>query len=108
MSKNPHEVPGNVLATAASVERVMMKTARSLYMTDQRVSDDLPNRVNLRQLRIKAPAQIGGEWFAVVTAYLEDAPVVAFHSGSSFVSTIEGVCNRINNGSLKWKDDEYA
>jgi len=71
---------------------------------------DRPDDSDQRVLKvvIKAPQWYGGEYFAVVTADGDDgAPVVAFHTAESLVGLLTGLGNRLRNGSLKWRADEF-
>ena len=55
-----------------------------------------------------------GEWFdggsilVVLTAEGPDGPMVAFHNADDLDGLWKGLRNRIRNGNLKWKVDEYA
>lgn len=108
MARKDADVPGNALETHRSIERIMLRTAKALYTTDRRVSDDYEGSLMLRHIKIKSPGLPGGEWFAVIAASIDGEAVVAFHSAPSFLEVVEGVCARINNGSLRWKVDQYA
>lgn len=99
---------GNSVGEAQEFTRQMLRTVEQLYRWE-RILDDLdPDRFALRDVRIKPPAGDGGEWFVVVRAYEEGAPVVAFSSGSSFVECVRLFCTRWVNGDLKWKADQYG
>lgn len=102
------EVSGNVLATQANIERHMARLAGSVHKADALMRGELGAAPHIRGIKFKAPTVDHGVWFVVVQAYIEDAPVVAFHSGSSFVEALEGTCNRLLNSSLKWKEDMYG
>lgn len=105
MSKDKHDQVGNV-ASAAIVEREMLKLANALYVFDGRFSRESLDDIALRGLKFVAPPRSDGEWLAVVTAWQGSEAVVAFHRDSSFVQCVQGVCNRLNNGSLRWKEDQ--
>ena len=102
------ERPGNVLATQASVERHMLKLASAVYRADASYFENPPPGFQLKTIKFKSPPHAGGEWLAIVTAELEGAPSVAFHSGDSFPDCLRGLCSKLVNGSLRWKEDEYA
>lgn len=102
------EVPGNVLATAAMTERILARTGLSVHKATYRMEVMLEEGIEITAIKFRATAGPTGEWLAIVTARTENNGVVAFHSGTSFAECLEGVCNRIVNGSLKWKEDEYA
>lgn len=108
MPKNKTEVPGNVLATQANIERIVSFTGQAVHKADYRVSDINPQRLNIKQFKIKAPPGGQGMWMGVVTAIIDDVAVVGFHQGETFGRCLEGLCSRIANGSLNWRHDEYA
>lgn len=65
--------------------------------------------VELSGLTIRAPKEEGGEILVVLRGLDEEgAAVVAFHSAFSLDEALVGVENRLANGSLKWRIDEWA
>lgn len=102
------EVPSNVVATAAMTERILSKTGFALHSTDHRLDSMIDEGIVIKQISLKASAGPRGEWLAVVTADTENGSIVAFHSSEGFTTVVEGVCNRLINGSLKWREDQYA
>lgn len=107
-SHRNNEVPGNVLATAAMTERLLSKAGLALYQAANSMDRLHEEEIHITAIRFKPRGLEAGEWLAVVTAEMDGSAVVAFHSGDGFVTTVTGICNRIMNGSLKWKEDEYA
>lgn len=65
--------------------------------------------VGLVSLSIRGPRHEGDEILMVIRGLDQDGqPVVAFHSGYTLGDAIRGVAGRLNNGSLRWREDEYA
>lgn len=102
------EVPGNVLATAAMTERILVKAGVSLHKAAYRLEELEDEGVAIKAIRFVARGGATGEWLGVITCETENGAVVAFHSGDGFVNVVEGLCNKVVNGSLKWREDEYA
>lgn len=102
------EVPGNVLATAAMTERILSKTGLAVHQAAYSLERMEHDGNTIKAIRFMAKGGATGEWLAVITAVGEGGAVVAFHSGEGLTQVIEGTMNRLNNGSLKWKADEYA
>lgn len=61
-----------------------------------------------RGFSIKLPDVVGADVLVVVRAWLNGAPVVAFVSGGSLWEALAATFAKIENRSLKWKEDEYA
>lgn len=102
------EMPGDTISSQAMFDRMLGKLGASLYTFDGRFSRDNMGGIALKAIRFKAPHAPTGEWLAVVTAWQDQVEVVAFHKDASFVECVQGLMNRLNNGSLNWKVDEYA
>jgi len=64
--------------------------------------------VELTGMSLRAPNGERGEYLAVVRA-LDDAgaPIVAFHSAMFLADLLVGLTERLNNGSMRWRDDEF-
>lgn len=73
-------------------------------------SESQPNSqgVWLHQVKVKIPADMHGETMVVLTGGSAEGPVVAFHRGDGVPQTLAGAINRYHNGTLKWKEDQYA
>lgn len=102
------EQPGAALATAAMVDRVLSTTGHAIHELVHLLSAMEDEGNSVKALRLKPQGGVKGEWLAVITVSTPEGGIVAFHSGAALPSTIEGLRNRLRNGSLKWKDDEYA
>lgn len=106
--QNNTEVPGSVLATAAMTQRILTKAGHAVHAASYRMETLEDEGVSVLRIAFKARGGPSGEWLAVIGAATHEGAKVAFHSADSFHGCVEGVCNRLMNGSLKWKDDEYA
>lgn len=107
MSKRNEEVPGNTMQSAVNLARLLEKIARPVMIFQGRYEGERTEGVEILAIRFKAPGHPMGEWLAVVSASIEDERVVAFHKADDFSECLKGVLNRINNGSIKWRSDEY-
>lgn len=60
-------------------------------------------------LSIRSPQVQGGDYLLTVRGTDEGgAPVVAFHGSPDLGEAFRGLHNRLMNGSLRWRPDEYA
>ena len=108
MAHQKSEVPGNALATAAMTERLLSKTGHAVHAASYRMEVMDTDGIRISRISVRAKNGPAGEWFAVVNADTVEGAIVAFHTADSFHGCIEGLCNRLMNGSFKWKEDEYA
>lgn len=84
------------------------KLLRSIRYLDGNmdVPDDRDQRIV--KVVIKGPEYYGGEFFSIVAADGDNGePLVAFHTAESLAGVLVGLGNRVRNGSLKWRADEY-
>ena len=102
------EVPGNVLQTGYNVQSVMLKLARPVFLFSQRSELEPDTDKRFKLIKFKAPNLPGGEWLGIATIELEGQPYVGFHKADDFASCVQGMMNRINNGSIQWKEDQYG
>ena len=64
--------------------------------------------IKVTRFVIKAPPAPGQEYFVIVSALVGGEPCVGFGSGLDVTSALVSTTNRITNGSMKWRPDEYA
>lgn len=65
--------------------------------------------VQLAGFSVKAPVAERGEFFLVLRGLAADGtPVVSFTSATTLEECFRSVVARLKNGSLRWRDDEYA
>ena len=93
------------IAAARRDERVM----RALKILDRVDSPYWGGDVDVSGVKIKLGGADGMESLVIVTGRNGDGlPVVAFHSALGGLDALAGALNRLANGGLKWKEDEYA
>lgn len=64
--------------------------------------------VFLRTVTIRAPEEGQGDYFVVSRWWVGGEQKVAFHSAGTFWEAVKGLADRMQNGSLTFKDDQYA
>jgi hypothetical protein len=63
----------------------------------------------IRGFTVRAPRDDGEEYLVTVRRVGDDGgPEVAFHSATTLGEALAGLVSRLDNGSLKWRVDEYA
>lgn len=64
--------------------------------------------VDVTDIKFKLPGDPMAEILCIATGLSDDGtPVVAFHSAVGFVEAFVGLAVRLQNGTLKWRVDEY-
>lgn len=62
----------------------------------------------LGSLTIRPPSVDGGDWLCVCRMSVEGRPHVGFISGHDVASCLRSLVSKLENGSMKWREDEYA
>lgn len=106
MSKSV-DIPGNAIATNVAVQRIYIQAGQSIAWLDLSVEANSESSVQLLGVSVRIAEHPGGEHLFVLKGRYQGERVVSFHQDSSLLSGITGVGNRIRNGSLKWRPDEY-
>lgn len=62
----------------------------------------------LGSLTVRPPSGDGGDWLLVCRMSVEGRPHVGFISGHDVATCFRSLVSKLENGSMKWKVDEYA
>ena len=90
-------------------ERLDKQLVRGVKYLDRVMAEGRGADVEVTAWRIRAPRDENDDYMVVVTAIgVDGEALVGFHSGVSLAETIAGMCNRVRNGSMRWRPDEYA
>ena len=107
-SRNKAEIPGNAVESAAMHTRMLVSTGRKVHEMAYVLEKSAAEEFMVRRITFRCDGDPRGSWLAIITGDDGSGPVVAFHSGDGLTATIEGLAAKIRNGSLKWKEDQYA
>lgn len=106
--KSQQDAPGNAIGSAQAMQQVMSRIGVALTRFEV-VRENADERgVYLLGLSARLPNLPGEEVLIVLRGQTDVGAVVAFHSASTFAEAISGAITRLDNGSLKWKEDTYA
>lgn len=84
------------------------KAVRALAILDRAWSGAIYAGIEVVAIKLILDHTRGEEALAVITGFDDaGAPVVAFHSSTAVPDLLIGLASRLENGSLKWKADEY-
>lgn len=92
----------------AAMDRFVYQNGRAVLSIEHHAFRLLDEGSQIKALRFKGPDDRHGEWLCVVTARIGEEDLVSFTSGASFDDVFRSVSNRLDSGTMKWKDDEYA
>lgn len=107
MSKQEHK-DGKGLRGAIAFQEELAQKALSIIRWESFVAKLDEDELTIKAIRIRYPEFPGGEYFLVITADVADKPCVAFSVGQGVLDVILVLAHRQMNGSLKWKEDQYA
>ena len=79
-----------------------------LITADRHLDTLLDKGVDVTAMRIKMPVEEGNDYFVIVQARVEGVASVGFHGSDTFAEAVVGALNRLYNGSISWREDEYA
>jgi len=82
------------------------KVVRQLLWAEKAINDAEERDCFVRDIRLVNKLALGGGWLAVIRAESSEGKFVAFHGGDTYMETVSGVVARLQNGSLKWKEDK--
>lgn len=108
MSRRNSEVPGNAMASAALFAKEMVRAGESLYQMEYTLDTLFDKEVVVTSIRIRTPGLTQEGYLVVVNALVLGDAVVGFHGDTTFGKAVIGVIERLRNGTIKWKPDEYA
>jgi hypothetical protein len=63
--------------------------------------------IQVTELRIKGKGAENEEHLIIMKGEDDDGPLVAFHSAFEMGSALRGVLERLYNGTLKWRPDDW-
>lgn len=101
------EEPGNAKASTLAYERQMVRMAQQFVRFDMMLERLFEDDIEVYGMSIKVPVSEGEDYFVVVRARVGNDRKVGFGNGASFAEALRGTLARIENGSMRWKDDQY-
>lgn len=102
------DVPGNAIASQLAFDKQMVARGIALGRVDTYLDAYAEDDIFVLGMSIRIPQDVGEDYLVTVRASTTEGAVVAFHSAASFDEVIVGLSNRLQNKSLRWKDDQYS
>jgi len=62
----------------------------------------------VKSITFQSPFHTGGDWRVIVRVHAGGEDLVGFHGAHTYAEAGRGALERIDNRTMKWKEDEYA
>lgn len=92
-------------ASKAAAGRLITRLGAALERLDVWVSEAPDDEKYVTGLNFRVRYDTEGDVLAVVKADTADGPIVGFHSAETVSAALLGLLARMDNGSLKWRED---
>jgi hypothetical protein len=108
MSKKEPVEYGNAIESQAAYVRGLVRNAEAVLLFERVADRMFEEDTEITGISIRMPTLDKGEYLMIVRAREGNRQIVAFHSAPTLFELVAGTVQRLQNKSLKWKDDEYA
>lgn len=106
--KRSKDVDGNAMESQRQHDHFIYSVGLS-WMSMVSALKRLENRgFYVHRITMRGIEGDGGEILLILAADTDEGAFVAFHQVDSLETVWKSLTNRIENGSLKWKPDEFA
>lgn len=105
MPRNPdHNSPNN----ERPIAEMCTAWGQDISRLEHIDSSSWRGEIEFRGLTLRPPQVQSGEWLCVMKGFdHEGGAVVAFHSARTGAEALAGAINRMANGKLTWKEDQF-
>lgn len=90
-----------------TVEHLAQQIGMSVLNFERRIEQMSDAGVTVRGMAVRLPTEEKPDYLITVRADGENAAMVAFSGGLTLAEVLRGTIERMGNGSLKWREDEY-
>jgi hypothetical protein len=87
-------------------ERVKEKSGFALMRLGSICERSRDLDISITEIRIKLDGSVYDNVLLIVKAETPEGNIIAFHGGEDLASVVIGLVNRLDNGSIKWKEDK--
>jgi len=107
VTKKNEQYNGNTLAAQAAFDREMVRVAAVLHRLDGIADDTYREERLLTRLSLSFPSLSREGYLAMVTSETPEGKWIAFNADPSPVTALVGLILRIENKTVKWKEDQW-
>lgn len=93
---------------AKATEALAARQGWTLLVADRRFETLADSGLTVTDIRVRLPNDENGDYLTIIKAQGETGGVVGFGSGLTFGEALAGTLERLYNGSLRWKEDQYG
>jgi hypothetical protein len=101
MSRNSRDSKGNDRGVVDQAMRKVNLLARSWDVFERQLDRD----ILVQFINIKLATYEGGELLVILKGVAGTTKVVAFHSADDLFEALAGALSRVENDTLKWRED---
>lgn len=102
------EHAGNALDSRAAYAKQMLRLGELVNTMEASIDNLWDDQIQVTSIRLSLSNETRSDVLVVIKATTEGEAILAFHSAETIPEAVTGLCNRLKNKSLKWKEDEYA
>jgi len=102
------ELPGDARGSALAYQQQMVRLAQQFVRFEQIIERMFDENEEVYGMSIRVPTERGAEYLVTIRVRIDHTYKVGFSSASSFFEAVRGALARLENKSMRWKDDEYA
>jgi hypothetical protein len=85
---------------------VARRVLRALRRWDRHLETEMSDGLTITEIRIRAAREPGGEMLVTIKAQTSDGQrFVGFHGAFTLEEAMRGALERIDNATLKWRED---
>lgn len=106
--KKGEDTPGNAMMSALEYQRQMIRSQEQLIRCDRILERLFDDDVEVLGMSIRLPQEDAGDYLVTVRARKGNNKVVAFHAANTLAEVLRGVLAKLENRSIRWKEDNYA
>lgn len=108
MSKQGRDVAGNALASAEAYSRAMIRASEQIMRFERIQTKALDQGVAITHINVKLADVPGANHLVIIKGYNEDGKFVGFAQGDTVLEAIRTAIASLENGSMKFKEDQYG
>lgn len=102
------EVPGNAIMSQMAYQQELINQAQQLIRFEGMIERLDSNDVEVQGLSIRLPRTEGEDYLITVRGVVSGQRSVCFHAGITLAAALRGALARMENNTVRWKDDGYG